>query len=510
VNAKQLIANFDRISDAVDASPRLRRFIVDLAVRGVLQAQDPSDEPASELLRRALAEKQLRQKRERTARKPLRELERSQVPFAVPKGWAWARLEMISRRIHYGYTASAKKDLLDVRLLRITDIQDNHVDWATVPGCVISPSQVEQYRLETGDILFARTGGTVGKTLLVEDVPVTAVFASYLIRVQPSSEMCPKYLKLFFESSLYWNQLREAARGAQPNVNGKILGHMSITVPPPAEQRRIVAKVDELMALCDELEETQTTGERRRDRLATSAQLDLVATPSNNVAFRSAVHFYLERRHRLITKPEHVSELRHTILDLAAQGKIVGATNVDTRPLGEMADFIMGQAPPGTEYNDRGEGTLFVKVGEFGSIYPEEKVWTTKPLKFAQKGDVLICVVGATVGKLNLGINCAIGRSVAAIRPREGLDTRYLYYSLMPFTMRLRQDSRGSAQGVIRRPDLFNIQIWCPDMSVQKAIVVKIEELMTMCDQLEQHLQEGSSNRERLLDAVLHEALSTS
>lgn len=95
--------------------------------------------------------------------------------------------------------------------------------------------------------------------------------------------------------------------------------------------------------------------------------------------------------------------------------------------LGKIATFEMGQAPPGTECNKEGKGTLFVKAGEFGQPYPELKEWTTKPLKFGKKGDVFICVVGATAGKLNLGIDCAIGRSVAAIRPNDGIETKFVY-----------------------------------------------------------------------------------
>ena len=85
--------------------------------------------------------------------------------------------------------------------------------------------------------------------------------------------------------------------------------------------------------------------------------------------------------------------------------------------LGEVTETVMGQAPPGKECNKDGVGTIFVKAGEFGPRFPIEKEWTTKPLKFSKSGDVLICVVGATAGKINLGIDCAIGRSVAAIRP---------------------------------------------------------------------------------------------
>lgn len=118
--------------------------------------------------------------------------------------------------------------------------------------------------------------------------------------------------------------------------------------------------------------------------------------------------------------------------------------------LGEMADFEMGQAPPGSECNKESIGSVFVKAGEFGSLYPVEIEWTTKALKFGKKGDVFICVVGATAGKLNLGIDCAIGRSVAAIRPKKGIDTKFIYYQLQPWVrIPLKLDTQSTAKWTV-------------------------------------------------------------
>ncbi|NCY20820.1 restriction endonuclease subunit S [bacterium] len=234
----------------------LRKSILTLAVQGKLVPQDPNEEPAASLILRIAEEK-----RRLVAARVIRDKEKAvpindgEVPFGVPNGWEWVRLSSITRRIHYGYTASAKSELNGVRLLRISDIQNNTVDWSSVPGCEIAKDEVPQYQLERGDILVARTGGTVGKTYLVQDVPVVAVFASYLIRIQGGTAFFDRYLKLFLESPTYWVQLEVGARGAaQPNVNGQTLGRMVVSVPPLAEQRRIVAKVEQLMALVDALE----------------------------------------------------------------------------------------------------------------------------------------------------------------------------------------------------------------------------------------------------------------
>jgi type I restriction enzyme S subunit len=269
MNPTQLIGHFNRISDTPDAIPRLRQFILDLAVRGKLVEQDPEDEPASELIKRIQVEKARLVREGKIGRQaPTFQIGDEELPFPAPLGWCWARLAAISRRIHYGFTASANRSLSDVRLLRITDIQDNFVDWSSVPGCEISAREIAQYKLDRGDILIARTGGTIGKTFLVDQIPVVAVFASYLIRVQGSSEIHDRYLKLFLESPVYWTQLQDGARGAgQPNVNGQTLGRMIVTVPPLAEQYRIVAQVDELMSLCDRLEVQLTNAQTLRRQL---------------------------------------------------------------------------------------------------------------------------------------------------------------------------------------------------------------------------------------------------
>jgi type I restriction enzyme, S subunit len=151
--------------------------------------------------------------------------------------------------------------------------------------------------------------------------------------------------------------------------------------------------------------------------------------------------------------------------------------------LGEFAEFEMGQAPPGSLCNVDGVGTVFVKAGEFGATYPVQREWTTKPLKYGRAGDVFICVVGATAGKLNLGIDCAIGRSVAAIRPSKRLDTKFLYYQLQPWVLRLRAASAGSAQGVISKRQLADVPVQVPELGEQRLVVAEIEKQFSRLDE---------------------------
>lgn len=139
-------------------------------------------------------------------------------------------------------------------MVRISDIQNNNVVWDSVPYCNIKEDEIATYLLKKNDILFARTGGTVGKSFLVTETPIEAIYAGYLIRTKYSDNLCPKYMKLFMESNLYWSQLKEGTIAtAQPNCNGKTLAQMILPIPPLAEQQRIVAKYEELLKQVERL-----------------------------------------------------------------------------------------------------------------------------------------------------------------------------------------------------------------------------------------------------------------
>ncbi|WP_186198171.1 restriction endonuclease subunit S [Burkholderia gladioli] len=176
--------------------------------------------------------------------------------------------------------------------------------------------------------------------------------------------------------------------------------------------------------------------------------------------------------------------------------------------LSDVAGFEMGQAPPASECNVTGVGTIFVKAGEFGKDLPVVREWTTKPLKFAKSGDVLICVVGATSGKLNLGIDCAIGRSVAAIRPEPGIDTKLLYRQLMLQVKTLRSASTGSAQGVISKEMLARIEVAIPPEKEQRRIADKLGIMLARVDAVNERLERIAPLLNRFRQSVLAAAVA--
>jgi type I restriction enzyme S subunit len=179
--------NFEKINEEISQQrthlQQLRQAILQEAVQGKLTQQNKDDEPADKLLQRIKAEKQkLIAAGKLKKEKELSPITKDEIPFELPKGWVWCRLENTSINIHYGFNASANSSKTEVKLLRITDIQDNKVNWEQVPGCIISEREFKTYSLDENDILIARTGGTIGKSYIVEDLSVSAVFASYLMR----------------------------------------------------------------------------------------------------------------------------------------------------------------------------------------------------------------------------------------------------------------------------------------------------------------------------------------
>lgn len=564
MNPEQLLSQFDRLSNAPDAIPRLRRFILDLAVRGKLVEQDRRDEPASELLTRIQKEKALLVKAGKLKLlDPVLEISDQEKPFSTPSSWAWARLANTSRRIHYGFTASANQSLKTVRLLRITDIQNNLVDWSSVPGCEITADEVAQYRLDENDILIARTGGTIGKTFLVRQIPVTAVFASYLIRVQPSAELHAQYLKVFLESSVYWEQLQDGARGGgQPNVNGQTLGRMILPIPPHWEQYRIVTKVDELMALCDRLEATQRERESRRDRLVASS-LNRLNNGAGPDAFRDHARFYFNHLPRLTTRTQHIQQLRQAILNLAVRGQLVSQDPNDEpasvllkriqaekkriAQAGEIrnekslpliaSENIPFDLPAGWEWT-RWE-TIALKIGDIDHKMPEtvtDGIPYVSPRDFLSGNridfdgakqvslgdfDRLSKKIKPTVGDLiyprygTIGENrlvtvrrdFLVSYSCAIVKVLGGfIDSKYQYlYSISPYCRQQAKAAENKAtQANVGIKSIQEFLFPLPPLAEQHRIVAKVEELMGLCDRLEEQLTTTQTESRRLLEAVLH------
>jgi len=553
--------HFDTAFAAPDGIQKLRELILTLAMQGKLVPQDLKDQPASELLKAIAVEKQQLVK-EGTIRQPksLPKIKSEEVPYEVPSGWNWVRLEDISTKIHYGYTASANHDLKNVRLLRITDIQDNKVDWESVPGCEIKEKDITQYLLADKDILIARTGGTVGKSYLVENISVKAVFASYLIRVVPSDHINVNCLKLFIESPLYWRQLYAKCSGTgQPNVNGTSLSTLLLPSPPLNEQSRIVAKIDRLMARCDELE--KLGAERNQKRIAVhTAALNRLLNAKESNDFSTAWRFITQHFGELYSVKENVAELRKAILQLAVMGKLVPQDPTDEpvesllskihnerknlklqstpdiiqspKPLGysiptswrwQCLNNILvfgptnGLSPKAVDYETpvRSLTLSATTSGKFKEQYskfipnnipPDSDLWLCDGDILVQRGNTLeyVGVPAVYRGEPNRFIYPDL---MMKLRMSSEMDTSFIYIAMSSEPSRdfLRSRASGTSGTMpkINQTTLKSLPIPIPPLAEQRHIVAKIDRLMALCDHLDQQIDAATSKQSALLNAVM-------
>ncbi len=547
---------FELFAEAPDAVGRMRELVLELAVQGKLVDQKRSDGDAAQLLDSIFSERNTRSAKLRTPNEPA-SADGNDYAFPIPSNWAWTQLGKIALQIQYGYTASADSNAKDIRMLRITDIQNNRVDWPSVPGCQIESDEAKKYLLSKNDILIARTGGTIGKSFIVPDAPVKSVFASYLIRVTPPQSIEAQYLKTFLEAPLYWTQLQQMSAGTgQPNVNGQALGRLALPLPPLAEQKRIVAKVDELMALCDRLEAQQRERDARHAVLA-RASLTRFAdapTPANlNLLFHQSYAI----------SPE---EIRKAILTLAVQGKLVPQD-----PNDEPADALIAcialqrRAKKAKEYtpidsdsvpfevpnswtwvrlgnlcltSDSGWspqccsesrsgnewGVLKVSAVSWGGFDPEANKALTKGMEprpecEVRPGDFLLSrantedLVARSVVVDQTPPHLMMSDKIVRFTFPDEIDKSFINLANLSapsreFYMRNASGTSSSMKN-IGREVMCNLPVALPPLAEQRRIVAKVDQLMALVDQLEAQLATASNTATQLLDALVAELTGT-
>jgi type I restriction enzyme S subunit len=176
----------------------------------------------------------------------------------LPDNWTVSSIAESCYRPEYGYTASAEKEPVGPRFLRISDIQERGVDWETVPHCRCDEDAKRKHRLRPGDLLFARIGATTGKSFLVRSCP-EAIYASYLIRIK-TKEIDPDFLYYFCNSEMYWKQINaNKADKLKGGVSGSVLAQVKHCLPPPREQRAIVTVLSKIQAAVEVQEKIVAT-----------------------------------------------------------------------------------------------------------------------------------------------------------------------------------------------------------------------------------------------------------
>ena len=398
------------------------------------------------------------------------------VPFTIPEKWKWTSLGAVSKRIHYGYTTSAKEKG-NARLLRITDIQNGMVNWASVPYCFLENKEIAKFRLAAGDLVIARTGGTIGKSFLItEKLDEIAVFASYLIRVIPDKlKVNPGYLLRFLDSPCYWKQLSDNSRGTgQPNVNARALSEIKVPLPPIEEQNRIVEQVNKLFDLidCTEKAYNELSGplsERFRQLcLEKAIQGKLVPQLESEPA--------VEQIGKLIdTKPFPIPYKWKWAQLKNVTTKITDGTH-HSPPSTDKGDFLYITAK-----NIKSNGIDLTNVTYVSEDIHEEIFKRCNP----ELGDVLFIKDGATTGVVtinNLENPFSLLSSVALLKvKREFLLPEFLVYVLRSQYTRdiVARQMQGTGIPRVTLKKLKELWIPIPPLDEQHRISQKLQNLIT-------------------------------
>jgi type I restriction enzyme S subunit len=257
-----------------DQVKQLRQTILNLAVRGRLVSQNRNDEPASELLKRITIEKAQdvmsgKAKESKGGQAKVQNDER----FYIPASWHWVTLGELAHSLRYGTSIKCSYENVGVPVLRIPNVENGRINIKDLKFGLLPDQEIEELRLRLGDILMVRSNGSlnlVGRPALVESHAADFCYAGYLVRVRSSAvHLDARYLVVVLNSAHVRDQIEIPIRTTVglKNVNAAELSSLTIPLPPLAEQHRIVAKVDALMALCDRLEASLDAAAATRRRL---------------------------------------------------------------------------------------------------------------------------------------------------------------------------------------------------------------------------------------------------
>ncbi len=464
----------------------LRSRILDLAIQGKLTQQLESDGTAEEFYQQIQAEKQKMIKEGKIKKeKPLPPIKSEEIPFDIPSNWMWVRWGDLSESIQYGYNAPAKASGR-IKMVRITDIQNNRVEWENVPFCDIEEENIATYLLKTNDILFARTGGTVGKSFIVTNITEEAIYAGYLIRTRYSSNLDGRYLKFFMDSRLYWKQLQTGTTAtAQPNCNGKTLSKMIVPLPPLAEQKRIVERVEEIFRLLDTIDKAQekysADSQILKAKLITAGIQGKLTKQLESDGTAHELYQQIQEEKQKLIKEGKIKKEKPLPPIKPEEIPFETPKNWMWCHLGECIRLQSGQDFKPSEYNADNIGTPYLtgasNIDTSGDLIINR--WTEKPTCIAEKNDVLIVCKGSGYGKINIcTIDYAhIARQFMAVKYSDLIDTKFMKLFLISKLTVIKDNGQGLIPG-IDRPSVLNLPFPLPPLAEQKRIAEMLERVL--------------------------------
>ena len=550
---------------------KLRELILDLAVRGLLVPQDPNDESASVLLEKIADEKEqlVIDGKVKKAKKPL-PIENDDISILLPNNWSKILLSDASLSITKGTTPTSVGYAfteIGINFIKIENLDNGRIDLPSISQFISDDthSKLARSQLLEGDILFS-IAGTIGKTALVglSDLPANTNQALAIIS-GTRSVFNPNYLQNQLNSFVAEKTRQKARGGAMPNISLADLKLLDLAVPPLAEQHRIVAKVDELMALCDTLQQQQEDSIQAHETLV-EALLEALTDAGDVDAFQSAWQRISEHFDVLFTTEHSIDKLKETILQLAVMGKLVSQDPND-EPAGVLLHRIVAEKeqlikdkkiknykpspavsseemsfelPDGwiwcrvwdvasiitsgsrgwaKYYSD--SGAMFLTMGNLSrgsyTLRMKNIRYVSPPVSGEGKrtslteGDLLISITG-DVGNLGL-IPSGFGESyinqhTALLRLMPECKGRFIAeFMRSPFAKYQFDAPQRGIKNSFRLGDVGEMIMALPPLLEQYRIVAKVDELMALCDQLKDSLQQVQQTQIHLTDAVVENAL---
>lgn len=563
MNADRLLAHYERTAEAPDAIPLLRRFILDLAVRGKLVPQDGDEESASELLKRIATEK-TRLAKAGEIRKPKAFPAVEVPPFDLPKSWRWTPIREI---------ASDRGQ--EIPRSSFTYIDVTAIDKAA--GVVADPSVLEAAEAPSrarkvtrkGDVIYSCVRPyLLNVAVIEEDFDPPPIASTAFAILNGHGLVVPRYIWIVLRAPFMVDCVEQSQRGqAYPAINDADFAALPFPLPPLAEQHRIVAKVDELMALCDRLETARSAREGSRDRLA-AASLARLNAPDPET-FQAAARFALDALPALTTRPDQIKAMRQTILNLAVRGRLVDQ-NPNDEPASELLLRISQERTgPQAIKKTRRHGASDVAALRSDTPLPVGWLWTninaialsmrygtSTKCEYAALGVPVLRIPNVSGGVISLddikfgrltegeirdlalrvgdllmirsnGSLDIVGRSAVVTAEADGMafagylvrlrlslaniEPEYIWLVLNSTDVRdqIERPIR-SAVGLknVNLTEFGALTLPLPPLAEQRRIVAKVAELTTLCDELETSLSGTVATRRRLLHALLAEALA--
>ena len=546
---------------------KLRELILELAVRGKLVPQDANDEPANELLKRIAAEK-VKLVAEGTIKKskPLELIANDEKPFDLPVGWEWVRLFNIANVISgNAFKSEDFNNDSGTRVIKITNTGVNEL--IETPDFLPENFRTEyaNFIVNEGDLLIALTRPYISNGLKISKCPLSyneSLLNQRVAAIKITHNVSQDYVFQNFKSPyvLKTYQERFGGSGLQPNLKISDVTDLLLPIAPIEEQHRIVTKVDELMALCDQLENQHNNAAEAHEKLVTHL-LGTLTQSQNAEDFNTNWHRISEHFDTLFTTEASIDALKQTLLQLAVMGKLVPQDPNDEpasellkriqaekakliaegkikkdKPLAEITDEEKPfDLPVGWEWvrintigHDWGQKTptsdfTYIEVSAIDSkngiiSTPQLVEFENAPSrarKIVKAGTVIYSTVRPYL--LNIAViekefipEPIASTAFAIVHPFCSMPPRYfLFYFRSPiFVSYVESVQMGIAYPAINDGQFFSGLLPLPPLAEQHRIVAKVDELMALCDQLKSRLTKANQLQQKIADVMVEQAIS--